>query len=167
MIKKIFILFIFTSLFLIQCQTSEEKVIMEKNKQHVVHFYNDVLNKGDMELLNNIMSEDFIDHNAPPEQPQGIQGFKQFLKMITTAFPDLKIIIEDIFAEGNKVIARLTITGTHTGFLGSIPPSNKIAKWTGIDILEIKNDKIVGRWNERNLLSLMKQIGAVPDNLNF
>lgn len=135
-----------------------------KNKELAVRFYNDVLNKGNLDLLGNIMSEDFIDYNSAPEQPQGIEGFKQFLNMVITAFPDLQIEIEDVLAEGNKVTARLIISGIQSGSLGTIPPSNKKAKWTGIDILEIENNKIVGRWSERNLLSLMKQIGAFPDN---
>ena len=107
-----------------------------------------------------LYAENFIDYNSDSEQ-QGIEGFKQFLQMVSTAFPDLHIDIKDVLAEGNKVIARLNISGTQTGNLGTFLPSNKKASWTGIDILEIKNNKITGRWSERNLLSLMKQIGAI------
>ena len=148
-----------------QCQTTSNKIIMEqnKNKETVVRFYNELLNKGNLDLLNDVMTQDFIDYNATADQAPGMEGFKGLLKMVTTAFPDLHIVLEDTIAEGNKVVSRLTITGTQTGILmGTIPPSNKKATWTGIDILEIKGDKITGRWSERNLLSMMMQIGAIP-----
>lgn len=133
---------------------------MNNLKDIAYRFYNEVLNKGDLNLMPEIMAENFIDYNSDSEQ-QGIEGFKQFLQMVSTAFPDLHIDIKDVLAEGNKVIARLSISGTQTGDLGTFPPSNKKASWTGIDILEINNSKITGRWSERNLLSLMKQIGAI------
>jgi steroid delta-isomerase-like uncharacterized protein len=164
--KKFLLPLSFPLLLLIQCQTSEDKTDMRKNKNKelAVRFYNEALNKGNLELLNNIMSEDFIDYNSSSGQLQGLEGFKKFLNMVITAFPDLQIEIEDILAEGNKVIARLIITGNQSGSLGKIPPSNRKAEWTGIDILEIENNKIIGRWSERNLLSMMQQIGAIPEN---
>ncbi|MCA6370185.1 MAG: ester cyclase [Cytophagales bacterium] len=161
---KIRFLLIVTILFLVQCKTASKKANMEqnKNKEIVARFYNEALNKGNLDLLNDLMTEDFIDHNAPPSQLQGIKGIKNFLKMVTTAYPDLNIVLEETIAEGNKVVARLTITGTQSGvFMGTIPPSNKRVKWTGIDIIEIQGDKIIGRWSERNLYSMMIQIGAI------
>jgi predicted ester cyclase len=146
-------------------RTPSNQIIMEQNKHKEIaaRFYNEILNKGNLDLLNEVMARDFIDHNAAPDQGPGIEGFKGFVKMVTTAFPDLHIVLEDTIAEGNKVSARLTITGRQTGILmGTIPPSNKKATWTGIDILEIKEDKIAGRWSERNLLSMLKQTGAMP-----
>lgn len=158
--KKINYLWIIPlSIILIQCQSNEEDK-MDNLKDIAYRFYNEVLNKGGLNLLPEIMAENFIDYNSDSEQ-QGIEGFKHFLQMVSTAFPDLHIDINEVLAEGNKVIARLSISGTQTGNLGTIPPSNKKATWTGIDILEINNNKITGRWSERNLLSLMKQIGAI------
>lgn len=157
--------FIFAAILIfIQCQNNNDGMLIEKNKEIAIRFYNDVLNNGALELLDDIMSGDFIDHNAGPGQLRGIGAFKDFLKRITTAFPDLQIKIEDVLADGNKVTARLSITGTQTGPLGTIPASNIKANWTGIDILEIENGKIISRWSERNLLGLMKQIGVIPDN---
>jgi steroid delta-isomerase-like uncharacterized protein len=160
-VKKIYFwLLIFSvSLIFIQCKSNEE-IKMKNVKDIAYRFYNEVLNKGDLNLLPEIMTENFIDYNSDSKQ-HGIEGFKEFLQMVSTAFPDLRIEVNDVLAENNKVTARLTISGTQTGDLGTIPPSNKKAVWTGIDILEIKDNKIAGRWSERNLLSLMKQIGAI------
>lgn len=134
---------------------------METNKEIAMQLYNEVINKGKLEKLESIMDPNYRDHLAP-QQPPGIQGFKDFLKMVSTAFPDIQVRVEDVIAEKDRVAIRLSVSGTHTGILmGEIQPTGKPAKWTGIDILRIENGKIRDRWSERNLLSMMKQIGAI------
>lgn len=131
-------------------------------KTIAAQLYKEVINKGDTGLLKAIMAENFIDHYAAANQPKGSEGFKQFLTMITNAFPDIQVRVEDIITEGNKAVVRLSITGTHTGMLmGSISPTGKQASWTGIDILTIENGKITERWSLRDMLGMMKQIGVV------
>lgn len=125
-------------------------------------FYKRVINNRDKDAMLSVMSKNFIDHYADPNLPKGIEGFNQFLNMITTAFPDLQVKTEDVIQENNKVVVRLSISGTHSGMLmGKIPPSGKPAVWTGIDILTIENGKITERWSQRDMLSMMKQIGAL------
>ena len=134
---------------------------MEANKEIAKQLYDEVINKGKIGNLDSIMDPNYQDHLAP-QQPLGIQGFKDFLKMVSTAFPDIQVKIEDMIAEMDRVVVRLSISGTHTGVLmGEVQPTGKSAKWTGIDILRIENGKIKDRWSERNLLSMMKQIGAI------
>ena len=135
---------------------------MDSPKTIASRFYTEVVNKGDSVAMLSIMASDFIDHYAPPTQPRGIDGFRQFLQMVATAFPDIHIEVEDLIAEGNRVVARLKATGTQTGqLMGTIPPSGKAATWSGIDILQIENGKITERWSVRDLLGMMKQIGVV------
>lgn len=135
---------------------------MDKNKEIISKFYLDAINKGNEELINEILAENFIDHNASPDLPEGRNGFKQFLKMLVVAFPDIRVQVEDIISEKDKVAVRLTISGSQTGvLLGQIPPSGKTAVWTGIDILKIENGKITERWSQRDLLGMMRQIGAI------
>ena len=135
---------------------------MENNKMIANQFYSEVINKGDTVLMKTIMADDFIDHNAPPMQPKGSEGFKQFLKMLGSAFPDIQVKVDDMLSDGNKVIVRLTVEGTQTGvLLGNIPPSGMHAVWTGIDILKIENGKITERWSQRDLLGMLRQIGAI------
>ena len=136
---------------------------MTRNYKAIANqFYSEVINKGDTAVMKLIMAENFIDHNAAPNLPKGIEGFKQFLTMVATAFPDIQVKVEDVLADSDKVVVRLTVSGTQTGVLmGNIPPSGKHATWTGIDILKIENGKITERWSQRDLLGMMKQIGAV------
>jgi steroid delta-isomerase-like uncharacterized protein len=130
------------------------------NKALVKRFYNEVVNQGNLDLAGELMDHDYIEHGNPAAS--GLEGFKQFVANLAVAFPDLQITIEDLISEGDKVVARVTVRATHLGaFMGYIPPSGVEVTFTGIDIFQIKDDKIVGRWNHRDLLGLMQQIGAV------
>jgi len=155
--------------FFIACQTNSHSTNnntrdKEKNKTIVTQFYNDVINKGDSSVIKLIMADDFIDHNAAQTQPNGIEGFRQFLTMISTAFPNIEVKVEDMISEDIKVVVRISISGTQTGLLmGKIPASGKHAVWNGIDIFKIENGKIKERWSQRDLLSLMRQVGALPN----
>src|SRR2546425_494110 len=137
-------IFVIAIIMLIQLNLSAQtnSIMIEKNKSIATQFYLDVINKGDTVTMKLILPENFIDHNAAPNFSKGIEGFKQFLTMVTTAYPDAQVKIEDIIAEGDKVVVRLSVSGTQTGVLmGNIPPSGKHAVWTGIDILKIENGK--------------------------
>ena len=130
------------------------------NKALVKRFYHEVVNQGNLALAAELMEHDYIEHGNPAAS--GLEGFTQFVTNLAGAFPDLQITIEDLIAEGDKVVARVSVQATHLGtFMGSIPPSGVEVTFTGIDIFQIKDSKIVGRWNHRDLLGLMQQIGAV------
>ena len=134
----------------------------EKNLSIAKQFYNEVINKGDNDLMKSIMSENFVDHYAAPNIPKGIEGFKQFLGMVGTAFPDIQVTVDEMFCDDDKVAVCLTVSGSHTGILlGSIPPTGKHAVWTGIDVLKIESGKITERWSQRDIFGMMKQIGVV------
>jgi len=167
--KKLILIALILTPFITACQTNSKnlntnKTEEEKNEIIASQFYNDVINKGDSSVMKLIMAEDFIDHNATQKQPTGITDFKQFLKMISTAFPDIQVKVEDMISENDKVVVRITVSGTQTGlFMGKISASGKYAVWNGIDIFKIENGKITERWSQRDLLSLMRQIGALPN----
>lgn len=82
--------------------------------------------------------------------------------MLTGAFPDLHVQVHDVFGEGDRAAARVTVSGTHRGvFMGAIQPTGKHASWDGIDIFRIKEGLITERWNSRDLLGMMRQLGVV------
>ena len=138
-------------------------MLAEQNKSIARRFYEEVINGRSEAALIEIMSAGFVDHGAPPSQLGGLESFKQFLQMLVTAFPDLHVTVDDAIAEDDKVAVRLTVRGTHSGMLmGNIAPTGKQATWTGIDILQFADGKIIGRWSERNLLGLMRQLGVIP-----
>lgn len=135
---------------------------MKNNKELISRFYSEVVNKGDLATMKLILSEKFIDHYAAPDASQGQEGFRNFLQMVTQAFPDLNVVVDDLISEGDQVVARLTIRGTQTGLLmGRIPPSGKPAVWNGIDIFKVQNGLIAERWSLRDMLGMMRQVGAL------
>jgi len=136
----------------------------DDNKIIARQFYESVINKSDFALASEILAENFWDHSDPPDQPKGIDGLKQFLSMISTAFPDIRVEIKDMIAEEEMVAVRLKVSGSQKGILmGTIPPSGKHAEWSGMDFLRVSEGKIVERWSVRDLLGLMKQIGAIKN----
>lgn len=133
--------------------------MLHANKTVVARFYHEVVNGGNLALADELMAHDFIEHGNPAGS--GIEGFKQFVSGLAAAFPDLRITIEDMIAEGDKVVARVTVRATHKGtFMRSIRPTGKEVTFTGVDIFQIGDGKIIGRWNQRDLLGLLRQLGV-------
>lgn len=90
------------------------------------------------------------------------EGAKRFVEMYRNAFPDLRITVEDLVAEGDKVLTCWTARGTHQGEFMGIPPSGNRVEFTGISIDRIEGGKFVESWSNYDALGMMQQIGAVP-----
>ena len=121
--------------------------------------------EGSLDTLEDAFAEvyahNFILHEAD-EDIVGIEGLTQFVSMIRSAIPDLRITIEDDMAEGDKVVTRWIGQGTHQGeLMGAAPTGNQVTA-TGITIHRIEEDKIVEEWSNWDALGVMHQIGAVP-----
>jgi steroid delta-isomerase-like uncharacterized protein len=94
--------------------------------------------------------------------PVGIDMHRQFGLGTFSAFPDLKRPVEDLVAEGDKVVARWTSIGTHEGDFMGVPPTGKRVTTSGITIFRLENGKIVEEWSESDMLGMLQQIGAIP-----
>ena len=134
----------------------------EANKASVRRFYDEVFNKKNRAAIGEFIAPNHVDHAAHPGLPSGIEGVKQTLTMYLIAFPDLHFTVEDLIAEGDKVVARLTTRGTQQGVFMGIPPTGKRVTVTAIDINRIVGDKSVEHWLEMDTLGLLQQLGAVP-----
>lgn len=127
----------------------------------VRRFYDEVVNQGNLAAAEEVLGEEVRDHGVPPMFPSGRAGFLQFAASLKGAFPDLHVTVEDLIAEGDRVAARVTVRGTHQGtLLGRLPATGKAATWPGIDIFRIADGKIAERWNCRDLVSLLEQLGV-------
>jgi steroid delta-isomerase-like uncharacterized protein len=115
------------------------------------------------DLIEEIYPPDFVWHE-PDQDIRGYEQAKQFIAMYTTAFPDLNATVEDVIAEGDKVVTRWTIRGTHQGEIEEFgPPTGKQAELQGITIHRIEGGKIVEEWNRYDNLSLLQQLGLVAE----
>jgi steroid delta-isomerase-like uncharacterized protein len=124
----------------------------------------EVVTEGSLDTLEDALAEvyanDFILHEAS-EDIVGIEGLTQFVSMMRSALPDLRITLKDDMAEGDKVVTRWIGQGTHQGELMGIAPTGNQVTITGITIHRIE-DTIVEEWSNWDALGLMQQIGAVP-----
>jgi predicted ester cyclase len=134
----------------------------EANKASVRRFYDEVFNKKNMAAIDEFIDPNHVDHAAPPGTPSGLKGVKQTLTMYLTAFPDLHFTVEDIIAERDQVVARLTARGTQQGEFMGIPPTGKQATVTAIDISRFAGGKSVEHWLNMDTLGLLQQLGVIP-----
>jgi len=134
----------------------------EENKAIVRCCIEDVFNKQNVSALDEFIAPNVVHHSLPPGVPRDREGFKQFVSMLLAAFPDFRIIVEDMIAEGDKVVARATTGGTHKGEFIGIPPTGKQATWTEIFIWRIDGGKAVEMWAELDQMSMMQQLGVMP-----
>jgi steroid delta-isomerase-like uncharacterized protein len=134
--------------------TEENKAIMRRIFE--------VFNTGNLALAEEVLAADIVDHQAPPGIEPGLAGFKQLVTMFRSAFPDIQMTIEDIMAEGDKVVTRSTMRGTHQGEFMGIPPTGKQFTATSIDIVRFAGGKGVEHWGNSDDLGMLQQLGIIP-----
>jgi predicted ester cyclase len=134
----------------------------EENKQLVRRFYEEI-DKGNLDVIDELVAEDYLDHNPPPFPGLGIgrEGVKQAFKIFWEATPGHHHI-EDQIAEGDKVVTRLTSYGKHDGDLPGAPRTGNDLKMTSITIHRIADGKLVEKWAEKDMIGFLKQIGVMP-----
>jgi steroid delta-isomerase-like uncharacterized protein len=120
------------------------------------------LNQGNLDVYDEVVAPDFVNHSAPPGVPPTREGWKQLAAMFRAAFPDLHFHIEDEIADGDLLTTRWTAHGTHQGELMGIPATGKEATIGGINIARFAGGKIMERWEEFDMMGMMVQIGVVP-----
>ena len=129
---------------------------LDKNKE-VVRRFIESYNERKLDLIDEFVSPDYVDHS----NNVGREGLKQLFAMGLNAFPDWHETIEDIIAEGNKVWVRLAYTGTHKGEFMGLPPTGKKITSKAVDIYRVVNGKLSQYWNVTDNLNIFRQVGAV------
>jgi steroid delta-isomerase-like uncharacterized protein len=131
---------------------------LEANKTLIRRQYEELINKKNLSVIDTDMTKDFIDHEAPSTQILGPEGVKQWIKYLHSTLPDLHVTIEDMIAEGDRVVVRDTWHGTHTGPFLNIPPTGKKFILKGIVIWRIEKGKIKERWATLDRWGLKEQL---------
>lgn len=134
----------------------------EQNKALVRRFYEEI-DKGNIEILDELVAEDYLDHSPPPFPglASGREGVKQAFRLFQQATPGMHRIEEQL-ADGDKVVTRLTSMGKHEGDLPGAPRTGNDLKMTSITIHRIANGKLVEKWSEKDVLGYLQQIGVFP-----
>lgn len=113
-----------------------------------------------LDVIDEIVDEDFVSHSAPPGLPPGRKGVQAWASTFRRAFSDLRSTPEEVLVEGDKVVERFSATGVFTGEFMGIPPTGKSGGTTGINIFRVANGKIVEHWGNSDDLGLMQQLGV-------
>ena len=138
---------------------TDRKTNINNYKKDVILWYEAFTNK-DPALLDRILRETWVDIPSPPGTPAGPEGVKPLLAGLTTTFPDLKLTIEDILQEGDKVVVRARMTGTQKEAFMGFPSKNRKMDIQVVDIHEFKNGKIVRTWHTEDWMSGLRQLGV-------
>jgi steroid delta-isomerase-like uncharacterized protein len=135
----------------------------EENKRLATRFHLDFFQGRNLDLADEILSEDFSvgTRGFPAHWASGRAGAKQFASDIAEAFPDLSFVHHDVIAEGDKVVIRWALTGTHAGELLGVPATGKRVSFDGFDLFQIESGKIVRLWQIWDHFAFLVQIGAV------
>jgi predicted ester cyclase len=102
--------------------------------------------------------DSLIIHGFPPNLPTNKEGFKQFIYLLWKAFPDIRIMFDEIIIEGNKVACRYNLTGTHKGEFVDLRPTDKQFRVNGMTVFSFRDAKCIERWNLVDMMSLMEQL---------
>jgi steroid delta-isomerase-like uncharacterized protein len=136
---------------------------VEENKAVIRRYVEEVLDKGNVDVLDELMAENAVNRTSHRlSQSTAREGVRRSAGLLRTAFPDLHIVVEDLFGEADRVAARLTLNGTHQGTFQGAAPTGKHVVWTANRIDRLVDGKIVEYWEETDRLRLFQQLGGIP-----
>ena len=135
---------------------------LEANKALARRFFEEAASQQKVELIDEIFASDYVLHDPANPMVQDLESFKGFLMGHYAAFPDAKWTVEEVIAEGDRVVVRWTFSGTHQGELLGIPPTGKQVSMSGISIYRIADGKIAEEWAVSDVMGFMQQLGVIP-----
>jgi steroid delta-isomerase-like uncharacterized protein len=134
----------------------------EENKAVVRRFVEEVFNQGNLAAVDRFLAAEYRDANALPGQEPGREGAKRAFSLYQEVFPDLRYTIEEMIAEGDTVVTRVTFRGTHRGAFLGIPPTNRQVSVPAVHVTRLVEGTIREHWSLMDDLGLMQQLGMVP-----
>ena len=133
---------------------------IEENKAIVLRWFSE-LDRGNLDIVDELIAEDYVDHNpALPNLPPGREGVRRYVRILKAAFPDAAHTIEDVIAEGDKVMTRVTARGTFLGECIGYQPNGNVIEISGIAVHRVAHGRLVEHWAHADLAGFMHQIGA-------
>ncbi len=135
---------------------------VEHNKELVRRSVAEFYNRENVDVVDEIYTADFVGHDPAGIKVGGMEQLQQLVTSMYAAFPDFHVVIDELIAEGDKVVKRWTVRFTHTGeFMGSLP-TGKAITFSGTDTYRIAGGKLAENWASADWLSMMQQLGVTP-----
>ena len=136
----------------------ESQSALERNKTLVRTFIEKLINEQNPAAIDDFLTADFVDHNAPPEQPPGPEGVRRVLERFLSVVANLRVETDMVVAEADKVAIRNRAQARHVGNFMGFPATGKMLTWTTISIYRIENGRIAERWGLLDHADLLRQL---------
>ena len=137
---------------------------MAEGVELIQRFYDELLGEGNLDAIDELVTDDVIEHEQGlPGQPEGKEGVVFFVNTVRAAFSDIKATVGPSLESGDLACAQVTLTGRHTGDWMGVPASDRPYEIQSIDIIRIEDGKCAEHWGVTDNISLMMQIGAMPE----
>jgi steroid delta-isomerase-like uncharacterized protein len=147
----------------LECFRRPKGTVVTDHKPLVQEFYAAMRPGQDVDaMVDRFMAEDFVEHEAIPGMGSTRDTPRQLFKMMLAAFPDFHVTVHELLQDGDKVTARVTFSGTHSGEFMGLPASNNKVDWNAIDILQFRGDKVAAHWGVMDMADAMNQMGGRP-----
>jgi steroid delta-isomerase-like uncharacterized protein len=157
------IIFIITLVLLgfsFSCQQQVQEGITEEEVQAWTDGVLKMWNEANLNVVDDVYASEIVRHDCGhPEDLVGIENIKSYLENFFNAFPDLNVQVDETIAVGNKIVQRWTLTGTNTGSMAEMPPTDKNIQVTGVSIVHLVDKKAVEIWDYYNVLDMYQQLG--------
>jgi steroid delta-isomerase-like uncharacterized protein len=126
-------------------------------------FYDELLSNGNLDAIDDLVTDDVVEHEQMPGQPDGKEGVRWFAEMMNAAFTDFKATMGPSLESGDLAACEVMITARHTGEFMGVPATDKQVEVESIDIIRVEDGKCAEHWGQFDAMSLMQQIGAIPE----
>ena len=136
---------------------------MPADPKSVMHRFFDGVNAGDLSVIDDLVADDFVEREPFPGIAPDKEGVRQFFELFRSAFPDFRMEPHEIIAEGDLACVRSTTTGTHEGEFMGIPPTGRKIEVPGFDLVRVRDGQAVEHWGLLDGMTLMQQLGAIPE----
>jgi steroid delta-isomerase-like uncharacterized protein len=133
----------------------------EENRAVIRRAYEELWNKRNVDVVDEMVAEDFLNHAAPAGRQRGRQGLKDVVRMFAVAFPDFRYEVEDVISEGDKIAVRDVFIGTHQGDFMGVPATGNHVTMEAIHIYRFSAGRLAEHWVARDDLGMMRQLGAL------
>lgn len=134
----------------------------EDNKERTRQFYA-AMSEGNLDAVDEYIAEDFVDHEEFPGISRDKEGVRQFFTLMRGAFPDFQMEPQEMIAEGDLVAVRAVFTGTQEGEFMGVPATGRTVQVGGFDIIRIRDGKATEHWGLMDAMTMMQQLGAIPE----
>lgn len=125
--------------------------------------YDEVMNGGNLDLIDEIVHDDFVEHEEMPGMPTDKEAPREFVRAMRAGFSDFQATIEDIVQEGDTIVVRARMRGTHDGEFMGIAATGKKMDVAAMDMVRFQDGKAIEHWGVTDTLAMMQQLGQVPE----